>query len=164
MRRIIHTALGGLAAVLVMTGTATAKSTSDAHAGQAFPRLSTTDGAPMELEAVPGSLADQLARQLMAREIERAKASGPEPVVLVAMARLDDKDEMLFVQLQSPGECGSAGCSTVSFKNVNGRWIRTLDTTGGSLRISTNHHRGMPDLFVDRNHMVWGGTSYEERG
>jgi len=34
--------------------------------------------------------------------------------VLVGMARVNDEDELLFVQLQSPGECGSGGCSTAS--------------------------------------------------
>jgi hypothetical protein len=46
--------LCGLAAVLVLTGTAAAKpSSGDPPAGRAIPRLSTTDGAPVEL-AAPG--------------------------------------------------------------------------------------------------------------
>ena len=109
MQPIIHTALCGLAAVLVLTGTAAAKPSSGAPpAGRAIPRLSTTDGAPVKLAAQPGSEADKLARQLMAREIARA---GTDPLVLVGMGRLDDVDELLFVQLQSPGECGLAGFS-----------------------------------------------------
>jgi hypothetical protein len=164
MRRITHTAVGGVAAVLAMAGTAAARSTIDTHPGPGGPGLSTTDGAPVELVARPGSPADQLARQLMAREIERAKTGEPEPVVLVAMARLNDQDEMLFVQLQARGECGSGGCSIVSFKDVDSQWVRTLDTVGGSLRISATRHRGMPDLIVDRSRMVWNGTSYRGRG
>jgi hypothetical protein len=117
MQPIIHTALCGLAAVLVLTGTAAAKpSSGDPPAGRAIPRLSTTDGAPVELAAQPGSEADKLARQLMAREIARVHAEGTDPLVLVGMGRLKDAVELLFVQLQSPGDCGSAGCSTVSFR------------------------------------------------
>ena len=65
--------------------------------------------------------------------------------MLVGMGRLNDADEVLFVQLQSPGECGSAGCSTVSFRYTGDRWLR---------------HRGMPDLIVNRNRLVWDGAKY----
>ena len=89
MQPIIHTALCGLAAVLVLTGTAAAKpSFGDPPGGRVIPRLSTTDGAPVELAAQPGSEADKLARQLMAREIARAHAEGTDPLVLVGMGRL----------------------------------------------------------------------------
>lgn len=64
----------------------------------------------------------------MARELERARAHGEDPLVLVGMGRLNDADELLFVQLQSPGECGSAGCSTVSFRYTGDRWIKIMDT------------------------------------
>src|SRR5262249_4169103 len=128
MRPIIHTALGGLAAILVLTGTATAKPSS---AERTMPGLGTTDGAPVDLSTRPGSEADGLARQLMAREIEAARDHGENPLVLVAMARLNDRDELLFVQLQSPGECGSAGCNIVSFKFDGSTWIRIMDTIGG---------------------------------
>jgi hypothetical protein len=131
MKPITHTALSGLAAVLVLTGTAAAKpSSGDPRAGHAFPVLNSTDGAPVQLASRPGSEADKLARQLMAREIGRARADGANPLVLVGMARLNDADEVLIVQIQSPGECGSAGCSTVSFKSVGGRWIKIMDTVG----------------------------------
>jgi hypothetical protein len=129
MRPITHTALGGLACVLLLTGTAGAKPFSGA-AGKAFPVLSTTDGAPVELASRPGSEADRLAQQLMAREIGRARADGEKPLVLVAMGRLNDADEVLIVQVQSRGECGSGGCSTVSFKSVGGRWVKIMDTLG----------------------------------
>ncbi|MBS0641172.1 MAG: hypothetical protein U1E70_29035 [Acetobacteraceae bacterium] len=164
MRRTLHTALGGIAAVLVLTGTAAAGSKSKSPGEQAFPRLSTTDGAPLELAARPGSPADQIARQLMAPEIAKARAHGDNPLVLVGMARLNDRDEMLFVQLQSPRECGSAGCSTASFKNVNGRWIRTMDTVGGLVRIAASRHRGMPDVIMDGNRLIWDGARYRDVG
>lgn len=161
MRPIINSALGSLAAVLALTGTAAAKhSFGDPRVERAIPRLSTTDAAPIELAARPGSEADRLARQLMAREIERARAAGEDPVVLVGMGRLNDADELLFVQLQSPGECGSAGCSTVSFRYGGDRWIRVMDTVSGNVRIAHSRHRGMPDLIVDGNRLVWDGAKY----
>jgi len=161
MKPIMHTALCGFAAVLVLTGTAAAKVPSEQlPAGQVVPRLSTTDGAPVELAARPGSEADKLARQLMAREIAGARANGTDPLVLVGMGRLNDEDELLFVQLRSPGECGSAGCSTVSFRYERDRWIRIMDTVSGSVRIAQARHRGMPDLIVNGNRLVWDGRKY----
>jgi hypothetical protein len=161
MKPIMHTALCGLAAVLVLTGTAAAKVPSEElSAGQVVPRLGTTDGAPVELAARPGSEADKLARQLMAREIARAHANGTDPLVLVGMGRLNDEDELLFVQLRSPSECGSAGCSTVSFRYERDRWIRIMDTVSGSVRIAQARHRGMPDLIVNGDRLVWDGRKY----
>lgn len=162
MKPIFHTALSGLAAVLVLTGTATAKlSSADRRVDGAMLALGTTDGAPVVLAARPGSEADKLAQQLMAREIERARADGEDPLVLVGMARLNDADELLFVQLQAPGDCGSGGCTTVSFRNKRGRWVRILDTLGGTVHVAGSQHRGMPDLIVqDTKHLIWDGAKY----
>jgi hypothetical protein len=160
MKPIIHTALCGLAVVLVLTGMAAAKpSSGDPPARRA--RLHTTDGAPVELAAHPGSEADKLARQLMAPEIARAHAEGTDPLVLVGMGRLNDADELLFVQLQSSDECGSVGCSTVSFRYEGDRWIRIMDTVSGcTVRIAQSRHRGMPDLLVNGGRLLWDGTKY----
>jgi hypothetical protein len=161
MKPIIHTALCGLAAVLVLTGTAVAKpSYGDPSTRRAIPRLSTTDGAPIELAVEPGSEADKLARRLMAPEIARAHAEGTHPLVLVGMGRLSDADELLFVQLQSPSECGSAGCSPVSFRYKDDHWIRILDTVSGTVRIAQTRHRDMPDLIVNGSRLAWDGTKY----
>jgi len=101
----------------------------------------------------------------MAHEIDQAHAHGENPLVLVGMARLNDADELLFVQLQSSGECGSGGCSTVSFKYTDGDWVRIMDTIGGPVRIARTGHRGMPDLIVrDRSRLIWDGTKYLEIG
>ena len=88
MKPIIHTFIGGLAAVLVMTGTATARPSSGGIHVERL-QLNTTDSAPVSLTAAPGSEADTLARQLMAHEIERARADGHDPLVLVGMGRLN---------------------------------------------------------------------------
>jgi hypothetical protein len=160
MKPLIHP-LCGLAAVLVLTGMAAAKpSSGDPPARLAMPRLSTTDGAPVELTAQPGSEADKLARHLMASEIARAHDGRTDPLVLVGMGRLNDADELLFVQLQSPGECGSAGCSTVSFRYEGDQWVRIMDTVSGPVRIAQSRHRGMPDLILNGHRRVWDGTKY----
>lgn len=141
MKPIICTALSGLAVVLVLTGTAAAKPSSmEARIPRLQPVPTTTDGAPVELAASPGSEADRLARQLMARELERDRQEGENPLVLVGMGRLNEKDELLFVQLQSAGDCGSAGCNTVSFRFTRGRWVRVMDTVG-SARIGASSYQ-----------------------
>ena len=96
----------------------------------------------------------------MAGEIARAQAEGTDPLVLVGMGRLNDADELLFVQLQSASECGSAGCSTVSFRHEGGQWSRIMDTVSGTVQIAQSRHRGMPDLIVNRHRLVWDGTKY----
>ena len=164
MERIIHAAVSGLAAVLVLTGTVAAKPSSGNQRVERTTRLGTTDGSAVVLASKPGSEADRLARQLMAREIDRARADGADPLVLVGMARVNDEDELLFVQLQSPGECGSGGCSTASFIYMDGRWVRIMDTISGTVRIAGARHHGMPDLVVDRSHFVWDGTQYRDLG
>ncbi len=148
MKPIIHTALSGLAVVLALTGTAAAKPSSlESRIPRPHPALTTTDGAPVELAASPGSEADQLARQLMARELERDRQHGENPLVLVGMGRFNETDEMLFVQLQSAGDCGSAGCNTIAFQFTRGRWVRVVDTVGSG-RIGASSHHGRPDVIV----------------
>jgi hypothetical protein len=108
----------------------------------------------------------RLSRRSRAARCRCSRLSTPRtissgPLVLVGMGRLNDADEVLFVQLQSPGECGSAGCSTVSFRYTGDRWIRIMDTVGGAVRIAASHHRGMPDLIVgERNRLMWDGIKY----
>jgi hypothetical protein len=51
------------------------------------------------LAASPGREADRLARQLTARELERDRQYGENPTGAVGMGRLNDMDEILFVQL-----------------------------------------------------------------
>jgi len=163
----MHSTVSGLAAILLLTGTVAAKpSPADPVAQPRVPpRVSTTDGAPVDLAPRPGSEADRLARQLMAHEINEARAHGEKPLVLVGMARLNDEDELLFVQLQSTGECGSGGCSIVSFKYTGSQWVRVVDTIGGTVHIARTGHRGMPDLIVkDASRLIWNGTRYVEVG
>jgi hypothetical protein len=35
-----------------------------------------------------------------------------------------------------------------------------MDTVSGTVRIAQSRHRGMPDVIVNRNRLVWDGTKY----
>jgi hypothetical protein len=96
----------------------------------------------------------------MASELEKSRRPGENPLLLVGTARLGNSD-VLFVQIQSTGDCGSAGCSTLSFKKTKGKWSRILDTVAGTIRVADSSHRGMPDLIVkDTSRLIWDGAKY----
>ncbi|HEX4177268.1 MAG TPA: hypothetical protein VHY57_02475, partial [Rhizomicrobium sp.] len=89
MKPIIRSAFGGLAAVLVLAGTAAAKpSSGKPSGGPGMSQSHSQGGAPVAMTPQPGSMADTLARQLMTREIEQSRASGADPVILVGTGRL----------------------------------------------------------------------------
>ncbi|WP_158932288.1 hypothetical protein [Acidisphaera sp. S103] len=113
----------------------------------------------------PGTQADQVVRQLMARELAESSRSGETPIVLLASARLGAArdGDVLFVQLQSARECGSAGCSTVSFRFTHGTWAKIMDTVGGPIRVTAMCHRGMSDLVVQpTSRPVWDRQQYAD--
>ena len=96
----------------------------------------------------------------MTHELAQSRRAGENPLVLVGTARFANSD-LLFVQIQSTRECGSGGCSTVSFKKTNGRWAKILDTVGGTIRVAESRHQGMPDLIIkDSNKLIWNGSRY----
>jgi hypothetical protein len=35
-----------------------------------------------------------------------------------------------------------------------------MDTVSGTVQIAQSRHRGMPDLIVNGNRLVWDGTKY----
>jgi hypothetical protein len=163
MKPIIRSALCGLAAVVSVTGMAVANPSTGidrAHAASA-----SRHGVPVVLASRPGSSTDRLARQLMAQDLASARRYGQEPLVLVGTARLGPgrHDEVLFVQLQSASECGSAGCTTVTFRRSASGWARIVDTVSGTIQIAEARHRGMPDLIQgDGSHMIWDGAKYRD--
>ncbi len=73
---------------------------------------------PVVLRAQPGTPLDQAARRLSATDLASAQQAGEPPLVLVGSARLGPAAEqpILFVQLQSARDCGSAGCSTTAYR------------------------------------------------
>ena len=117
-------------------------------------------GTPVALQAQPGTPLDQAARQLVADDLAAATARGDRPLVLIGSARLGGDRPALFVQLQSPKECGSAGCTTSVYAYRNGGWTRVLDSAAGRLTVASSRTHGMADLIANDERYVWTGTAY----
>ncbi len=117
-------------------------------------------GTPIVLQQQRGSPVDTAARQLVAADLTAARARGDRPLVLSATANLGGDRPALFVQLQSPGECGSAGCTTAVYAWEHGAWRQVLDGTTGKLSVSPKRTRGRFDIIADDDHFVWTGTAY----
>jgi len=172
MKQIMQTTLGAVSACLLLSGAAMATPFTSPSASSSRPLPTITNGgakaipgAPIVLRAQPGTAPDRIARQLMARELAKSGEFGETPRVLVATARLGKTrdSEVLFVQIQSPRDCGSAGCDTVSFRHTNGKWVGILDTVSGTIRVAATQHRGMRDLIVqDTDRRIWDGEKYAD--
>ena len=114
------------------------------------------------MSAQPGTALDRAARSLVAQDLADAARSGERTLVLVGSARLGAASDRpaLFVQVQSPRQCGSAGCSTSVFAWTKGRWLKVLDDTSGRITVAPTRHNGMADLVAHREHYVWTGREY----
>jgi len=117
-------------------------------------------GTPVPLHPQPGTELDRAARALVADDLQNSAAHGEEPLLLLGTALLGPGHQALFVQLQSPRECGSAGCTTSVYVADHGTWTRVLDGTTGHLSVAQTRTRGMADLLTDDEHYVWTGTAY----
>lgn len=122
-------------------------------------------GRAVSLATHPGSRADAAARRLVADDLVEARRAGEEPLVLTATAALGGPraSSVLFVQLQSPRECGSAGCSTSAFQPVRGGgWRKVLDAVSGPVAVAPESHAGMHDLLAGTDRFVWNGSGYAD--
>lgn len=117
-------------------------------------------GIPVVLQSQPGTPLDQTARQLVAEDLAAAATRGDRPLVLIGTAQLGGNRPALFVQLQSPGECGSAGCTTSVYAYLNDTWRRVLDGTSGRLAVAPTKTRGWSDLLANDERYVWTGSAY----
>ena len=120
---------------------------------------------PVTLRPQPGTTLDTAARQLVAKDIGDARTGDRSTIVLVGSAPLGSKSgdrPALFVQVQSPRQCGSAGCSTLVYLWRNGAYERVLDGVDGRMAVSAHHTLGMADLVADDSRYVWDGTSYRD--
>ena len=170
MKPIVQITLLAMSSCVMLAGAAMASPSGSSNGAAHRPLLTIPNGGAKAISGVPivlksqvGTPADGIARQLMAREIMKATQVGEMPLVLVATARLGGlrDTDVLFVQLQSSRDCGSAGCDTVSFRHTNGRWVKILDTVSGTIRVAATRHRGMPDLIVqDTDRRIWDGEKY----
>ncbi len=120
----------------------------------------TLPSTPVPLQSNPGAPADVAARKLATEDIAAARSRGDKPLVLTGWADLGGPQPALFVQLQSPQECGSAGCSTSVYATERGRWARVLDSATGRLGVSRKKTRGRYDLVAGADRFVWTGTMY----
>ena len=121
-------------------------------------------GQEVGLAPHPGSQADSAARILLAQDLAEARRAGERPLLLTATATLGRPRDpsILFVQLQSPRECGSAGCSTSAFQPVKNGWRKVLDAVSGPVRIVDTSHNGMHDLLAGGTRYAWTGTAYAD--
>ena len=134
MKPIMQTTVGVVSACVLLTGAAMATPSRAPTAGsyRIIPTIPNghakpISGTPINLREQPGSQADRIARQLMAPQLLKASRSGAMPLAFVATARLGNlgDSDVLFVQIQSPRDCGSAGGDTMSFRNTKeAGWVR----------------------------------------
>lgn len=115
---------------------------------------------PVPLRPQPGTPADAIARKLVADDLAAARSRGDKPLLLIGTGDLGGEKPALFVQLQSPRECGSAGCTTSVYAWEHGAWKRVLDGTTGRLTISAKRTKGWADLLSDKERYVWTGSAY----
>ena len=118
---------------------------------------------PLALRAQPGTDLDSVARQLVAQDLAEAARAGEAPLLLVGAAQLGRASDppLVFVQFQSPRECGSAGCSTSAYAFKQRGWHKVLDAVSGPVLVDDASHRGMRDLIVhERDRWVWDGAAY----
>ena len=118
--------------------------------------------APVPLSEQPGTELDRAARTLVAQDLNEAEGRRELPLVLVGSARLGRAQDQpaLFVQLQSPRECGSAGCNTSVYLRQAGAWRKVLDSVSGPVTVADTRSRGLRDLLVGQERYVWNGTQY----
>jgi hypothetical protein len=135
-----------------------------APAGHAGRRAAPADTGQITvmLKAAPGTALDRTARALVAQEMgDPARAQSA--LLLIGTATLGGTrdSQVLFVQAQSPEECGSAGCSTSAYIARGGTWARVLDSVSGRVVADARRTKGMRDLLVgDGQRYVWNGTHY----
>ena len=116
------------------------------------------------MQSRPGTPLDAVARNLV-QDLASSTRPGERPLLLTGTAKLGAASDRpaLFVQLQSPRECGSAGCSTVVYAWSGGRYQRVLDGATGRMAVAATRHRGMADLIADKEVYVWNGSAYVSR-
>ncbi len=119
---------------------------------------------PVMLAPQPGTALDRTARGLIAQDLAESARAGERPLVLIGTARLGGAADhpALFVQLQSPRECGSAGCSTSVFAWMGGHYQKVLDGVDGRMAVAGTRHAGMADLQAGSETYAWNGKAYAD--
>jgi len=128
------------------------------------PAAAQPTGTPIVLAARPGTQLDASARALVAQDLVEASHAREKPLVLTGSAMLGVASDrpVVFVQLQSARQCGSAGCSTTAFLWQKGTWKRILDGVDGKLTVLPTKTRGMADIASEKVKYIWTGTEYHD--
>ncbi|QDH15517.1 hypothetical protein E3E11_06280 [Oecophyllibacter saccharovorans] len=160
-------ALGGLllACTLPAAPALARKATHRAKAPAAAPQAPRPAGHPVVLTAHPGSGLEAVARSLSADELKEAARHHDHPIILTASAPLapGHKNMALFVQLQSAGMCGSAGCATSVFLRHGKKWDNVIDSVNGGMSILPTRHQGLYDILIDNDDKwIWNGKTYQD--
>lgn len=117
---------------------------------------------PVTLTARPGTPLDATARRVAAADVTDG---GRGALVLIGSQRLGTAGvgPALFVQIQSPRACGSAGCSTSVYLPTRSGWTKVLDAVSGTIAVQPTQHRGMHDLVVSgSDRWEWNGRAYAD--
>lgn len=132
-----------------------------AAAAPARSPVATASGAtPVRLAPMPGSALEATAKRVAAADVEDG---GTGALLLLGSQHLGTAGigPALFVQVQSPRSCGSAGCSTSIYLPTKAGWTKVMDGVSGNVAIEAAQHGGMHDLLVGRDdRWAWNGTTY----
>ena len=136
-----------------------------AAAGPA-PKLPASKGAaptgPVKLAPMPGTPLEATAKRVAAADVEDGGAGA---LLLLGSQHLGASGigPALFVQVQSPRACGSAGCSTSVYLPTRAGWTKILDAVSGDVVVEPAEHGGMHDLLVGRDdRWAWNGRVYAD--
>lgn len=104
----------------------------------------------VKLAPMPGTALEATAKRVAAADIEDGGAGA---LLLLGSQHLGTAGTgpALFVQVQSPRACGSAGCSTSVYLPTKTGWAKVLDAVSGNVVVEPADHGGMHDLLIGRN-------------
>ncbi len=125
-------------------------------------RVGSAQVGPVRLAPMRGSALEATARQVAAADVEDGGAGA---LLLLGSQRLGSAGTgpALFVQVQSPRACGSAGCSTSVYLPTKTGWTKVLDAVSGPMLVEAAEHGGMHDLLVGGDdRWAWNGHAYAD--
>ncbi len=117
---------------------------------------------PVRLAPMPGTPLEATAKRVAAADVEDGGAGA---LLLLGSQHLGTSGigPALFVQVQSPRACGSAGCSTSVYLPTKTGWTKILDAVSGAVVVEQAEHGGMHDLLVGPDdRWAWNGRAYAD--
>ena len=87
--------------------------------------------------------------------------TGHAPGIDYALLDLDaDGEGEVFIRLFDGDACRPGGCTTAVFSQLQGRWIKVLETTEVEVTVTKQMHRGYRDILVASRPWLWTGKVY----